>query len=216
MLTSNPIGGIRRRGLTLAVLAAGLLVAALVACSDGDDPIAVPEPTTTTTRSSAPATSGVSTPSSTTTSTAPPAPEVEIVDRYQEFWEARFRANQPPPNPDDPALAEHATGLQLENVVDETRQNLDEGLALRRPEGGVRRSRVNVISVDGDEADLQECFVDDGVVYRPATGEVVNDAVATHNVRATMQRIGGVWKLATTQLIQRWEGVAGCALAENF
>ena len=216
MLTSNPIGGIRGRGLTLAVLAVGLLAATLVACSDGDDPIAVPEPTTTTTRAAPPATSGGSAPSSTTTTTTPPAPEEEIVNRYLGFWEARFRANQPPPNPEDPALEQFATGEQLANVVAETRGNLDKGLAFRRPGEGVRQSKVDVVSRDGDAAVLQDCNVNDGVVFRFATGEVVNDAVVTHNVRATMQRVGGVWKLAHTKLVQRWEGVAGCALAAGF
>ncbi len=138
--------------------------------------------------------------------------EDEIIDRYQGFWAARFEANQPPVNPDDPGLREFATGEQLETVIAGTRRNLEEGLALRRPESVLRRSDVRVVQIEGDEATLQECYVDDGIVYRVATGEIVNDAVATHNVRATMLRVDRVWKLASTSLVQRWEGVAGCAL----
>lgn len=44
------------------------------------------------------------------------------------------------------------------------------------------------------------------------TGEVVNDAVATHNVRGELVRLDGAWKVSSTRLVQRWEGVAGCAL----
>lgn len=142
--------------------------------------------------------------------------EAELIGRYENFWEARFQANQSPPNPEDPALVEFATGEQLVQVMTEARRNRDEGLALRRPDEGVRHSRVNVVRVEGDAATLQECYVDDGIVFRPATGEVVDDAVVTQSVEATMQRVDGVWRLARTSLLQRWEGVAGCALAEDF
>jgi hypothetical protein len=71
---------------------------------------------------------------------------------------------------------------------------------------------VTVVSVDGDLAVVQECFVDDAVVYRRSTGEVVNDGVATHNVRGELRRANGVWRVSYTRLAQRWEGVDGCAL----
>lgn len=147
-------------------------------------------------------------------STAPPATEEEAVKaRYLAFWEARFQANQPPPNPDLPALREYATGKQLDNVIAETRRNLEDGLAVRHPDSSVARSTVRVVEIKGDAATLQECAVDDGIIYRFQTGEIVNSSVATHSVSATMQRTEGVWKLADTKLLQRWEGVAGCALA---
>ena len=44
--------------------------------------------------------------------------------------------------------------------------------------------------------------------------EVVDGSVATYNVRGDMQRVDGKWRLATANEVQRWEGVAGCALAE--
>src|SRR5437764_15466780 len=79
----------------------------------------------------------------------------------------------------------------MESVVSETRRNLDQGLALRRPENSVGRSSVKLVRVDGDVATLQECVVDDGVVYRYATNEVVNATVATHSVEATTRRAAG-------------------------
>lgn len=142
--------------------------------------------------------------------------EDEIAARYRAFWEARFEANQAPPNPDHPGLREYATGAQLENVIAETTRNRDQGLAFRRAEDSVGTTRVRIGEVQGDEATVRECVVDDGVVYRIATGEVVDDAVSTQNVRATMRRVEGKWKLAAAQLLQEWEGVAGCALAEDF
>ncbi len=59
-------------------------------------------------------------------------------------------------------------------------------------------------------------MIDDDVVYRYTTGEVVNAAVSTNSVEGTMRRIGGVWKLEAARLLQRWEGVAGCALSSGF
>jgi hypothetical protein len=72
--------------------------------------------------------------------------------------------------------------------------------------------RVKIVSVDGDHAVVQECVVSDGVIVRRDTGEVVNDDVATHNVRGELARVDGVWRVSSAQLVQRWEGVAGCAL----
>lgn len=197
--------------LTALVVAVVLVVAA---CSDDDGQSAS---STSSTTSSSPATTSTTTSTTTTPETTDGADtlEQELIDRYTTFWEVRFEANQAPPNPDDPRLAEYATGAQLENVIDETQRNLDDGVALRRPEDSVARSTVRVVEVDGDEATLQECVVDDGIVYRIDTGEVVNDTVATHSVQATMRKVDGIWKVAEAALLQRWEGVAGCALAEE-
>ena len=196
----------------------GLLFAATLlltsACSGDDDDGAIPT-TSTTRRTTSTLSNAVTTNTSTTSTPAADTVEQEIADRYAAYWQARFEANQNPPNPDHPGLREYATGEQLDNVVEETRRNLDEGRALRKPENSVARSSVRVVKVTGDEATLQECVVDDGVVYRFRTGEVVNDTVATHSVEASMRRVDGVWRVATTRLLQRWEGIAGCALAES-
>ena len=180
----------------------GFALLLLAGCSDRGDTIAVPASTTSSAPTSALA----------TTSTTQDA-ATEIVARYQKFWEARFDANQPPPNPDFPALAEYATGQQLDQVKSETRTNLRESLAVRHASNPVRRSSVKVIQIGSDEATLQECVVDDDVVYRYSNGEVINAGVATHSVEAKMRRVSGVWKLASARLLQRWEGVAGCALS---
>jgi hypothetical protein len=60
---------------------------------------------------------------------------------------------------------------------------------------------------------VQECVVADGVIIRRDSGEVVNEEVATHNVRGELVRVDGVWRVSSARLVQRWEGVAGCALA---
>lgn len=149
-----------------------------------------------------------------TSTTADPA--VEIVARYKQFWEVRFEVNRIPVNPADPRLAQFATGKQLDNVVTETRQRLNQGLAVRRPEPSASKNRVKVVQVAGDTASLQDCATNDGIVYRVATGQVLDDGVVTRSVEATMRRVDGVWRLADSRVVQEWKGVAGCALSPDF
>jgi hypothetical protein len=207
------------RHLPAGVVAAVLLLAS---CGGDDGPDASPGPETTSTTNDHSTTSGLTSSttstardSSTTTNTGTPASsaEQEIIDRYIAFWDARFAANSGTPNPNDPALAEYATGEQLTSVVAETQENFNEGLAFRaRPDPADFR-QVTVVSVEGDQAVVQECFVDDGLVIERATGDVVNDTIATHSVRGELARVEGEWRVSSTRLVQRWEGVNGCARA---
>lgn len=204
-----------RRRAPSSILAAFLALAFLLAsCSDDDDPDAATTTSeqSTTTSSSTTTTSSTST---TTTTSAPPDDEAAIVERYLEFWEVRFEANSDPVNPDDPRFAAVATGPQLDNVITETRQRLDAGLALRRPENSVTERRPRVVEISGDVATIQDCSVNDSIVYRVATDEVVDDSVVTRSTTATMRLIDGQWRLESTREIQKWEGVAGCALADE-
>lgn len=203
-----------------------LVVASFAASCGGDDQ---PETTAQTTTSSrggvtthdTSTTAGTGSTTTTTASTtnvtsttgAPSSPEQEIIDRYVAYWEARFAANSGTPNPDDPALREYATGAQLDAVIAETQSNLDNGLALKRRSDPVSNRRVTVVSIEGDHAVVQECFVDDGLVVRRDSGDAVNDSIATHNVRGELDRVDGAWRVSEARLVQRWEGVAGCAAA---
>lgn len=193
---------------TIVVL---LVVVAVLAsaCSDGDSDEIVAPDTTSTTRVP---------PSTTTTSAETTAAtseqselERQIIERYETFWEARFEANQAPPDPDDPGLAEYATGQQLDNVVAETQGRLDDGLAFRATANSVTDHRVRVISLAATTAELQDCFVNDGIVYRVDSDEVVDDRVVTRSVSASMTFVDGAWKLEMATVIQEWRGVAGCA-----
>lgn len=207
-----------RHRAVAACIAAALLLAAT---SCGDDGEASPASTTTTEASTSSTESTTSTTSETTTaagaSTATTAPgtsaEQEVIDRYIGYWNARFEANSGTPDPNDPALREYATGDQLETVIAETQSNLDQGLAFQRAAEPHNIQRVTVVEIEGDHAVVQECVVADGIVVRRDTGEVVNDEVNTHNVQAEMTRVDGVWKVSAARLLQRFEGVAGCALA---
>lgn len=205
--------------VVLAVLSAVVLVA-LVGCSD-DEPTAATTTTTGATSSTESTSSSTTTDrTSTSTSSTTPTPttspgttpEQEVIDRYIGYWNARFEANSGTPNPDHPALAQFATGAQLDSVVEETQSNLDEGLAIRQADDPHDFQNVTVVELEGDRAVVQECVVSDEIIYRRDSGEVVNDVVATHNVRGELQRVDGVWKVSSARLLQRFEGVAACAL----
>lgn len=209
----------RKRAAIGSLCVAVLIVCA--ACSDDDDgSTATSTSTTAVDRTSSTASTETTADTTTTTTaggsatTAPgTTPEQEVIDRYVGYWNARFNANSGVPNPEDPALREFATGRQLDAVITETQSNLDEGLAFERAADPHDFQRVTVVELDGDRAVVQECVVADGVVVRRDTGEVVNDEVNTHNVQAEMERVDGVWKVSEARLLQRFEGVAGCALA---
>lgn len=191
-----------RTGPSTAV--ASLALVLLIGCS-GDKPTAVTTPTSPT-----------RVPPPTTSAPAEAQPEAEIAARYRQFWEVRFEANRDPVNSADPRFAQYAVGKQLDNVITETRQRRDQGLAIRRPNPSVYQRRVRIVKVEDDTATLQDCVTNDGVVYRVATGEVVDDSVQTRSLEASMRRVDGVWKLAETRVLQEWEGVAGCARSSDF
>jgi hypothetical protein len=210
-----------RRVATGAVCVAALI--SLASCSSDDGNATATASTSTSAagdRTSSTASTTETTADTTTTTTegasATTAPgttaEQEVIDRYVGYWNARFNANSGVPNPDDPALRDFATGRQLEAVITETQSNLDQGLAIDRAAEPHNFQRVTVVEIDGDRAVVQECVVDDGLIVRRDSGEVVDDSVSTHNVQGQMLRVDGVWKVSEARLLQKFEGVAGCAL----
>lgn len=205
---SRPFRSSRRLGL---VAAAVVIVAG---CSNKSDELPLATSTTGLPSAVSSTTSGSTVPA--VTATTPPAEDVVIVDRYKKFWEARLAANQAPANPDFPDLRTFATGEQLDQVILETRQRRDKGLAIKKPSRSAYERRVKLVSIEGDSAVVQDCVTDDLIVYKVATGEVVDDATITRNVSATMRRVDGTWRLAAARLVQEWKGVAGCALSSDF
>lgn len=213
-----PPGGRVAHPVLSAIVLLGVVAGTLAGCSDAGDE-ANASSSSTTSSSTTSTTTTTTTEQTTSSSTSPEddaaALEAEITDRYLAFWEARFDANTEPVNPNDPRLAELATGAQLDNVVEETKQRADAGLALRRPEDSLTERRPRVVELDGDEATIQDCAINDSIVYRVDTGEVIDDSVVTRSVSATMRLVDGQWRLEATRELQKWEGVAGCALASD-
>lgn len=221
--TGHPFRPPRIQRLVAAAMTVAV-IAGLASCGGDDETIGG----TTTTRvraestGTSPATSRdtTTTPPTTTAGSSPTASttasepgQQPILDAYIGYWDARFAANTGTPNPADPGLQRYATGAQLEAVVAETQENLDAGRAFQARPNPANYRRVTVVSVNGDSAVVQECFVDDGLVIDRVTGGVLNDTIATHSVRGELRKVDGEWRVASTSLLQRWEGVSGCALA---
>lgn len=196
----------------LATLLIALVLVA-TACSGDDAASSPPDASADRSSSSSTTTIAPATSSTASSSSATQSVDDEIVARYLGFWDARLAANSGTPDPDAAALRDFATGAQLDTVIAETQQRLDDGLALREADPSRSEHSVSVVSTSADRAELQDCFVNDGVVYRAGTGEVIDGSVVTRNVTALMVFEQGAWKLERATVIQEWEGVAGCALA---
>ena len=194
------------------VLHAVPLMVVLGACSgSGEGP-------TTSGTTAAPVTS--TTADSTTTSTeatttTAPADKAEqaVLKAYQGYFDAILAANDPP-DQFHPALRQYATGEAFQSVFEAAQGNRLAGRALRLPENSRTEHRAEVISIEGEQAAVRDCAIDDVLVVNIETGEVLNDEVATQLRTATLVREESSWKVSFTKLEERWEGIAGCALED--
>ena len=188
------------RRMAPAAVAVAVAIA-LAGCGGSGEPAAVSEvPTPSTTASTVP--------TSTTLSRA----EIEqaVLAAYLDGWAAYAAANDPA-DPTFPGLEATMTGPALAKAVDSVAAFQASGRVGRFPEDSIAEHRAEVVSVSGDRATVRDCSIDDGQIVIAATGEVVNDVVATHLFEASMVRDGDRWKVESLNLADRWEGVAGCA-----
>jgi hypothetical protein len=177
--------------LAVAALAAGCRV------SDGASPATTQRPGETST-TIAPA-SPPPVADSTSTTVSPWNPDEQaIVDVYQDFLVA-VSDSAAAGSGDLPSLERTATGDLLTTIRRTLALKDEGGLRTRRAEPSKARATVYWTSVKGDAAHLAACVVDDSVVYRLATGEVVNDSVVTVRKVARFERAGGAWKVAAQQ-----------------
>jgi len=162
-------------------------------------------------------------PASTTTSTtAAPKTETEaIIAGYIAGERVHIEAGKIP-DPNHPGLALVRTGPMLQRSRDLFQSFIFRGILYHypseRPDGGARImvKPNDVEKVDSDTAFVRACLVDYGHEIYANTGKPVTpgdrlDAITTAEVRATMELVGGVWKLSERRGLEQWEGVAGCA-----
>jgi hypothetical protein len=210
-LESRPHHGSRglastRRGPLLGVLAALLVLAA---CSPAStDLTATTEPVLSPLPSSPATTSG--TPSELTSRWSPP--EQSVLGAYDAAMTAFDLATAEPPNPDQADLAATTVDPVLTDVRNLAATWKGFGQALRYPADSVHTITALSVEINGDTATIETCNVDDGILYEPATGTVLNNKVTTAHDRATMTLVDGTWKLSTRQQIEKWDGVTGCAV----
>lgn len=117
-----------------------------------------------------------------------------------------------PPNPDDPLLAQTMVDPMLGQTVKLAGEWRGFGQAAKAPPDSISRITLISAEVNGDQATIEACSVDDGIIYEPATGRVLNDKVTTARDQATLTQVDGTWKLESREQLEKWEGVAGCAL----
>jgi len=73
---------------------------------------------------------------------------------------------------------------------------------------------VTILSVafgDDGAATVDECVVDDGVVFEVSTGKVINDRVVTQRRQTVLKLSGGAWKVSDRINQGEWDGVTACA-----
>jgi hypothetical protein len=164
------------------VLLVGAVLVAVVlsACSSDESPSA-DQPGETTTTSAAPTTTL--------------DPQAAAVAGYRAFWQA-FLAAADPMNPEDPRLAEHATGEQLAAVR--------KSFLAAKAAGNVIRGSLDlapkVVSADATTVVVRDCYGDGTGLYSAATG-VRQDKETTQRVQvtATVTLVEGVWKVSAVK-----------------
>ena len=152
-------------------------------------------------------------PPATTTSLDPQAQALADAEAaYLAYEEASNVAATDPVNPQHPELQALITGDQRLHSNSELGGFLADGEAARPAEPSQYNVDVQAATPQSDGSVLLHvCRVDDSVIYKVATGEVVNDDVVTKTVDALMVTENGAWKVSSTTVIARTPGVASCA-----
>jgi hypothetical protein len=138
-------------------------------------------------------TTDVATTSAQATTTTVVDDEREVLDSYVAFWNEGYLVAADPMDPTHPALAEHATGEQLET--------LQRAFLALQTSGEVIRGTLDLaprlVSVDGQSATVRDCYLDNTGVYDAATGERRDTPTGVrHLITATLTRDGDTWKVS--------------------
>ena len=194
------LGGVAKR-VWIAALA-GVVVVGGVACGGDDDEEESTKPTASST-----------TAAPTTTLDEETRKEEAAKAAYLAYWDAYMRATAEPVDPQLPAMQDLMTGDHQRVVTRNLEDRQARGEAVRQPVGsqGVHEIRSAELQPDGS-VKITECEVDDAVVYVVATGAVIDDAVVTKLATADMVEVDGSWRLARSEVIQRWQGVVECTV----
>jgi hypothetical protein len=125
--------------------------------------------------------------------------------------EGAFAAAGAIPDPEFPALSETATGEALTDAVEQLRAWQLSGRVARAIGPVTEGVRVVGTSLSTEGVRLRACHVNDDQVVVAETGQVVNADVVTRLYDVTVVQEGGRWKVSKLRVVERWEGVAGCA-----
>jgi hypothetical protein len=132
---------------------------------------------------------------------------------YLAYWDALERASVEHVNPTSRDLLARITGDQARLVVRNLEEMQASNRAARRPADS--RSRHQVLATER-QADgsvrITDCQVDDAIVYDTTSGAVINDAVVTNLISATMVQEDSAWKVALAERTKKWPGVVECGV----
>lgn len=177
-MISTPRAWSRRR----APLVFGLAAVVLAGCSSDGSPAAERSTTTTST-----------VPTTTTAITL--EPQAAAVAAYRAFWQD-FLAVGEVMNPEDPRLADHATGEQLGAI----RKSFLAGKAAGNVIRGTLDLAPKVVSADATTVVLSDCYGDHTGLYNAATGAREDKETQVRLlVTATVTLVDGAWKVAAVK-----------------
>lgn len=163
-------------GSGVGVLWTAVIVTAFVlaACSNGQADTSA----TTTTRAP-------------TTTSEPSAAAQAVLRDYRAYWDAYLAASNPM-DPENPVLAEHATGPALEALQKAFIALKDSGKIIR----GEFDLAPRVVSIHDDTAVIRDCYGTTTGVYDSATGAREDSPSGKrHLATATLRLEGGIWKM---------------------
>jgi hypothetical protein len=183
---------------------AATLVLGASSCGGGDDQAAETTTTTAQARSTPPSTTQ---PSTTTTEPATPEEEVEaaFLDAMAVFYDVSRS-----PDPDDERPAETRTEPILSRVRDVLADAREDDLFVRYPDDRPPVPEILALEVDGEEATITVCIIDDAQQVRRSDERVIDDDVVTRFQETEMERVDGTWKIADGQSKGEWRDGGGC------
>jgi len=150
---------------------------------------------------------------STTTVPAPTDVEQAVLAAYQEFWRVWLRANNPP-NPDYPDLARFYTASQLQGARASIAGHKARGeLVVLPPNSKYSHHASAQVLGDGTKATIADCAIDDSIVEKTGTAEVINDDLVAQLVAAEMTLTESGWKVSSITFLKDWPGETECHVA---
>ena len=190
------------KALRIAALVGVVLVVLVAGACGGDDGDDESADTTAATTTTAP----------TTTLDEETQKEEAATAAYLAYWATYVQATADPVDPELPAMQRLITADHQRVVTRNLQDRQARGEAVRHPAGSQATHEIRSAELQADgSVMITECEVDDAVVYMVATGSVVNDEVVTKLATAVMVEVDGSWRIAHSEVIQRWRGVVECA-----
>jgi hypothetical protein len=145
------------------------------------------------------------------TTTVPADVEADVEAAYRAYLAMHVRL-EGAPDPDDPEIPQRATGRTLARLKTVLADDVASGRVIRV--GPAWSQTILSIDVDGDQATLRACYVDESGVFDAATGAILEPTRVSTSIDTTLlERDGGVWRVSYRQppaADEQWEGVTTC------